>query len=49
VDEIISSGLHEYLDGLQTNLNQLGAGIHETFFAIKTPQSPKKPVRQQVQ
>src|SRR6266404_72892 len=49
VDEIISSGLHEYLDGFQTSLNQLGAGIHETFFAIKTPQSAKKPVRQQAQ
>src|SRR6266581_9314991 len=47
VDEIISSGLHEYLDEFQTNLNRLGAGIHETFFALKTPQTTKKPVRQQ--
>src|SRR6266581_5990255 len=47
LDEIINAGLHEYLDGFQTSLNQLGAGIHETFFAIKTPQSSKKPVRQQ--
>ena len=49
VDEIISFGLHEYLDEFQTNLNQLGAGIHETFFALKTPQSKKKPVQQQSQ
>ena len=42
VDEIISSGLHEYLDELQTKMNQLGAGIHEMFFALKTPQNKKK-------
>lgn len=44
VDEIISSGLHEYLDELQTKMNQLGAGIHEMFFALKTPQNKKKKV-----
>jgi uncharacterized alpha-E superfamily protein len=42
VDEIIAQGLHEYLDELQTKMNQLGAGIHDTFFAFKTPQQPKK-------
>jgi uncharacterized alpha-E superfamily protein len=31
VDEIINSGLHEYLDGLQTKLNLVGDGIYETF------------------
>jgi len=36
VDEIISYGLHEYLDELQTRLNQLGHGIYEVFFALKT-------------
>jgi uncharacterized alpha-E superfamily protein len=36
VDEIIASGLHEYIDGLQLKLNQAGAEIHETFFARKT-------------
>ena len=36
VDEIIASGLHEYIDGLQSKLNQLGTEIHETFFARKT-------------
>ncbi len=41
VDEIISYGLHEYLDELQSKMNQLGAGIHEMFFALKTPQSKK--------
>jgi uncharacterized alpha-E superfamily protein len=37
VDEIINGGLHEYLDDLQTRINHIGAGIHECFFALKTP------------
>jgi uncharacterized alpha-E superfamily protein len=49
VDEIINSGLHEYLDELQTQVNQVGAGIHETFFALKTPLSAKKPTQHQTQ
>ena len=32
-DEIVANGLHEYLDALQTRLNLVGAGIHDTFFA----------------
>jgi uncharacterized alpha-E superfamily protein len=49
VDEIVGFGLHEYLDEIQNNLNLLGAGIHDTFFALKTPLSKKKPVQQQSQ
>jgi uncharacterized alpha-E superfamily protein len=37
VDEIIKAGLHEYLDDLQTRLNQVGQSIYDTFFAFKTP------------
>jgi uncharacterized alpha-E superfamily protein len=33
VDDIVATGLHEYLDRLQTRMNLVGAGIHETFFA----------------
>jgi uncharacterized alpha-E superfamily protein len=33
MDEIVSAGLHEYLDRLQTRMNLVGAGIHDTFFA----------------
>lgn len=43
VDEVMEQGLHEYLDELQTKLNQVGQGIVETFFAFKTPQSGKRP------
>jgi uncharacterized alpha-E superfamily protein len=42
VDEVIERGLHEYLDELQTKLNQVGQGIFEAFFALKTPQPGKK-------
>jgi uncharacterized alpha-E superfamily protein len=45
VDGIIARGLHEYLDELQTKMNHLGAGIHDTFFAFKTRQSSKKPAK----
>jgi uncharacterized alpha-E superfamily protein len=33
VDEIITAGLHEYLDALQTEMNHIGNDIHDTFFA----------------
>ncbi len=42
VDEIIDYGLHEYVDELQTTMNQIGAGIHDTFFAFKAPPAAKK-------
>jgi uncharacterized alpha-E superfamily protein len=32
-DEVVAAGLHEYLDALQTRLNLVGAGVHDTFFA----------------
>lgn len=39
VDDIIDSGLHEFIDALQTKLNQAGDAIAETFFAVRAPQS----------
>jgi uncharacterized alpha-E superfamily protein len=45
VQEIIDYGLHEYVDELQTKMNQVGAGIHDTFFAFKTPPATKKSAR----
>jgi len=48
VEEIISHGLHEYLDDLQTKMNAVGGGIYETFFAFKPP-PPKRPMRQTAQ
>jgi len=49
VDEIINSGLHEYLDLLQTRMNQVAAGIYETFFALKTPKPAKRSTQNQTQ
>ena len=34
VEEIISIGLHEFLDSLQVKLNQVEDAIHETFFSL---------------
>lgn len=35
IDEVIESGLHEFLDNLQTRLNMMGGTIGTTFFNIK--------------
>ena len=49
VDEIISAGLHEYLDNLQTRMNQVSDGIYETFFALKTPKVARRAMQNQAQ
>jgi len=41
VDEIVNSGLHEYLDNLQDQMNLVGTGIYETFFAKRVRESDK--------
>jgi uncharacterized alpha-E superfamily protein len=35
IEAIITAGLHEYLDRLQTKMNLVGHGISETFFAAR--------------
>jgi uncharacterized alpha-E superfamily protein len=35
IETIIVAGLHEYLDRLQTRMNQVGNGVSETFFAAR--------------
>jgi len=35
IDEVVDYGMHEYLDDLQTKLNDVGGAIGETFFNIK--------------
>lgn len=35
ISEILSAGLHEYLDNFQSRLNQVGDSIFETFFAFR--------------
>jgi uncharacterized alpha-E superfamily protein len=43
VESIIAAGLHEYLDRLQTRINQIGTEISETFFAARGTPVRKKP------
>ena len=45
VDEIISAGLHEYLDSLQTKMNRVGDGIYEAFFAVRVAAPVVRPPR----
>jgi len=33
VDDIVAGGLHEYLDALQTRMNQVGMHIQDTYFS----------------
>ena len=33
-EDIVAAGLHEFLDGLQTKLNQVDDAIYSTFFRI---------------
>jgi uncharacterized alpha-E superfamily protein len=40
VEEILATGLHEHLDGLQSKLNEVGVAIHETFFATRPDPVP---------
>ena len=42
IDDIIASGLHQYLDELQTKMNQVGMHIHETFFAARVAAPTRK-------
>jgi len=42
VDEVINAGLHEYLDNLQDQMNLVGTGIFETFFAKRVREPDKK-------
>ena len=45
IEAIISTGLHQYLDRLQTKLNQVGNGISETFFAARGAPPARKKAR----
>jgi len=49
VDEIVNTGLHEYLDDLQDRMNLVGNGILETFFAKRVPAPGKQVAKQRTQ
>ena len=49
VEEIVNKGLHGYLDSLQTRMNRVGVGIHETFLAKRVPALAKQMAKDQAQ
>jgi uncharacterized alpha-E superfamily protein len=49
VEEVIKAGLHEYLDALQDQMNQVSQGIYDTFFAQRVPESRRKSIIQRTQ
>ncbi len=46
IGEIIDQGMHEFIDQFQVELNNVGAAIHETFFALR-PVGQTQPAIQQ--
>jgi uncharacterized alpha-E superfamily protein len=34
LDDIFDQGLHEYLDGTQTSVNEIGSAVHDVFFNL---------------
>jgi len=48
IDEIFDQGIHQHLDALQSKLNDVGAAIHETFFATR-PDQVQEPLAEAAQ
>jgi uncharacterized alpha-E superfamily protein len=48
IDDIMNTGLHEYLDLLQTKMNQASTGIYERFLAKRMPDA-KNTAKERVQ
>ncbi len=49
IEEIIAGGIHEFIDGFQTQLNLVGEAIYETFFALPPPHDGMLPSQSQSQ
>jgi len=45
IGEVIAKGMHEYLDRLQYNLNEVGIEMNCAFFDCSLPQSPVLPAQ----
>jgi uncharacterized alpha-E superfamily protein len=45
IEAIITAGLHEYLDRLQTRINEVGDGVAEAFFAARGAPPVRKKAR----
>jgi uncharacterized alpha-E superfamily protein len=51
IDDVLAVGLHEFLDQIQTRINEVGLKIWETFFAIEPIAQPETPamIQKQIQ
>jgi uncharacterized alpha-E superfamily protein len=49
IQMIIKQGTHEFIDGLQTRLNEIGDAVHDTFFAMRPLESFPRQVQSQNQ
>lgn len=49
IDQIINSGLHEFVDDFQNQVNAIGEAIFKTFFYVPPPQPSTPPSATQVQ
>ena len=46
VNDVISSGLHEYLDGLQIKINKISDTIHDNFFKLNSTFTNQKNIQE---
>ncbi len=46
IDDIVRRGLHEFIDDLQTRLNEVGQAVHEDFFTVQRGTARPAPQRQ---
>lgn len=37
IEEIVRSGMHEFIDNFQSRLNEIGEAIHQDFFSLSAP------------
>ena len=49
VNRMIAGGLHEYLDRFQSELNEIGEAIYETFFSLEPAPANEAPTQSQSQ
>ncbi len=49
VDQILRTGLHEFLDAFQTKLNDVGGNIYKTFFALRPVNEESSQTQSQMQ
>jgi hypothetical protein len=38
IDDVIQTGMHEFIDNLQQCLNQVSEAVHHDFFTLAQPQ-----------